>query len=119
MAEDQIVEKAEQTQPVEAQQAEVAEKVEKTNETKVSDVSASKDKSSKKVNNKKKDKKDKKPKQFTKRVKETTSELKKVTWPSFKEVCKKTGVVLAVVIVFAGVLLLIDYLLGLLFGLLK
>ena len=111
MAEDQVVGKEEQTDQV--------KKVEKSNETNVSDISASKDKSSKKVNNKKKDKKEKKPKQFTKKVKETTSELKKVTWPSFKEVCKKTGIVLAVVIVFAGVLLLIDYLLGLLFGLLK
>ena len=111
MAEEQVVGKAEQTDQV--------KKVEKSNETNVSDISASKDKSSKKVNNKKKDKKEKKPKQFTKKVKETTSELKKVTWPSFKEVCKKTGIVLAVVIVFAGVLLLIDYLLGLLFGLLK
>ena len=46
------------------------------------------------------------------------SELKKVTWPTFKEVVKKTGIVLAVVIIFALILLLIDYLLGLLFGLL-
>ena len=113
MAEDQIVEKEPQ-----AEQTAKVENTEKKTETKVTNVSASKDKSSKKVD-KKKDKKEKKAKKFTKTVKETSSELKKVTWPSFKEVSKKTGVVLAVVIVFAGVLLLIDYLLGLLFGLLK
>jgi len=82
-------------------------------------VSDAKDKSSKKTQDKKKQKKEKKAKKVGKAVKETASELKKVTWPKFGEVCKKTGVVLVVVIVFAAVLLLIDYLLGLLFGLLK
>lgn len=114
MAEDPMVEKEE----VQTEQTEKVEQTEKKNETSVSDVSASKDKSSKKVD-KKKAKKEKKTKKFVKTVKETSSELKKVTWPSFKEVSKKTGVVLAVVVVFAGVLLLIDYLLGLLFGLLN
>ena len=87
----------------------------------VKQVSASasdaKEKSSKKVD-KKKEKKERRSKKLGKTVRETASELKKVTWPTFREVVKKTGIVLAVVIVFAGILLLIDYLLGLLFGLL-
>lgn len=45
--------------------------------------------------------------------KEMTSELKKVTWPTFGKVCQKTSVVLAVVIFFFLVLLGIDKLLEL------
>ena len=65
-------------------------------------------------------KKEKKPreKKLGKKTKEMTSELKKVTWPSFKDVVKKTGVVLAVVVIFAVVLFGIDTLLGFLFDLL-
>ncbi len=44
-----------------------------------------------------------------KRIKETMSELKKVSWPSFKDVVKKTGVVLAVVIFFGIVLWIFDF----------
>ena len=51
-----------------------------------------------------------------KKFKETASELKKVNWPTFSQVVKKTGVVLAVVIIFAVVLFGIHYLLGLLFN---
>ena len=43
--------------------------------------------------------KDKKPKKRG-RIKETFSELKKVTWPSFATVAKQTGIVLAVVVAF-------------------
>ena len=71
--------------------------------------------------NKQKDKKKskvKKPSKTAKRIKETTSELKKVTWPSFGTVVKKTGVVLAVVLIFAVVLFGIDRLLSWLFELL-
>ena len=74
-----------------------------------------------KPNDKAKDKKNKKVKKQSKtakRIKETTSELKKVTWPSFGTVVKKTGVVLAVVIIFAVVLFGIDRLLSWLFELL-
>ena len=65
-------------------------------------------------------KKDKKPreKKFGKKTREMTSELKKVTWPTFKDVVKKTGVVLAVVVIFAIVIFGIDTLLGYLFDLL-
>ena len=65
-------------------------------------------------------KKDKKPKEkkVGKKTRELTSELKKVTWPTFKDVAKKTGVVLVVVLVFAVVVFGIDALLGFLFDLL-
>ncbi|MBQ3158296.1 MAG: preprotein translocase subunit SecE [Clostridia bacterium] len=65
-------------------------------------------------------KKEKKPRErkLGKKAKEMTSELKKVTWPTFKDVVKKTGVVLAVVVIFAVVLFGIDTLLGFLFDLL-
>ena len=53
-----------------------------------------------------------------KKTKETVSELKKVTWPTFAHVVKKTGVVLVVVIVFAVLLFGIDSFFGFLFGLL-
>lgn len=65
-------------------------------------------------------KKVKKPKEkkLGKKTREITSELKKVTWPSFGEVAKKTGVVIAVVFIFAVVIFGIDMLLGFLTGLL-
>ena len=74
------------------------------------------------VDNKKENKqqakqpKEKKPNKIAKSTKETFSELKKVTWPSFATVVKKTGVVLAFVVVFAVVLFGIDRLLSWLFG---
>ncbi len=68
----------------------------------------------------KKSKKDK-PKEkgkLKRKAKETLSELKKVTWPTFGEVCKKTGVVLVVVLVFAVVIFGMDFGLGKLMSLL-
>ena len=56
-------------------------------------------------------KKAKSEKQKRSRVKETISELKKVSWPSFGKACKQTGTVLAVVAVFMLVVLGIDSLL--------
>jgi preprotein translocase SecE subunit len=56
-------------------------------------------------------KKAKLEKQKRSRVKETISELKKVSWPSFGKACKQTGTVLAVVAVFMLVVLGIDSLL--------
>ncbi len=61
-------------------------------------------------------KKEKKPSKIAKKVRETNSELKKVTWPSFATVVKKTGVVIAVVIIFTVILFGIDRLLSLLFN---
>ena len=73
---------------------------------------------SKKDKQKSKKQKVKKQSKTAKRIKETTSELKKVTWPTFGTVVKKTGVVLAVVIIFAVILFGIDRLLAWLFELL-
>ena len=55
---------------------------------------------------------------LVKKVKETTSELKKVTWPTAGTVVKKTGVVLTFVVLFGLVLFGIDRLLAWLFELL-
>lgn len=65
-------------------------------------------------------KKEKKVKErkLAKKTKETVSELKKVTWPSFGKVVKQTAVVLGVVLFFTVILFGIDRLLSWLFGLL-
>ena len=63
------------------------------------------------VKNKKKAKNEKKPNKLGRMFKETGSELKKVTWPTFKQTLKKTGVVLAVVLFFGLVLFTFDYVL--------
>lgn len=81
---------------------------------------AKEDKKKTKDKKEKPKKKDKKPKEkkMRRRVKETVSELKKVTWPSFGEVCKKTGIVLSVVVLFGLIVFGLDVGLGALFGLL-
>ena len=114
----QIVEEKVDGEVVESSLAETQEpKDEKKNEQ----VAKSKD--DKKVDSQKDKQKSKKQKvkkqsKTAKRIKETTSELKKVTWPTFGTVVKKTGVVLAVVIIFAVILFGIDRLLAWLFELL-
>ena len=53
----------------------------------------------------------KKPNFFSRlggKIKEIFSELKKVTWPSFKTVLKQLGCVLALVVIFLVVILVID-----------
>lgn len=55
-----------------------------------------------------KKKKVKKPSKIKAALKDTRAELKKVTWPKFKEVVKQTGIVLVVVLVFAVVLFGLD-----------
>ena len=67
---------------------------------------------------KQKKEKVKKPSKFAKSLKDTGAELKKVTWPKFKDVVKQTGVVLVVVIVFTLVLFGLDRLCSWLVGLL-
>ena len=57
-------------------------------------------------------------KKVKRKTRETVGELKKVTWPSFGDVCKKTGIVLSVVVLFGLVLFGFDMLFGWLFGLL-
>ncbi len=81
-------------------------KVEKATETKATptkEVKADKSKQKKKA-------KDKKPNKIAKSLKETSSELKKVTWPKFSSVLKQTGVVLTVVAAFLLVVFGIDML---------
>ena len=70
----------------------------------------------------KEEKKNNKPKKqkvrkdgLGKKIKESTSELKKVTWPTFGKTVKQTGVVIAVVVVCTLVLFGIDRLLSLLY----
>lgn len=69
--------------------------------------------------NKSKKPKVKKPNKVAKALKDTGNELKKVTWPGFKQVAKQTGIVLAFVLVFGVVLFgferLCSWLAGLLF----
>ncbi len=52
------------------------------------------------------------------KAKETVSELKKVTWPTFPKVVKQTAVVLSVTLIFLLVVIGIDQLLFLLYNLL-
>lgn len=53
---------------------------------------------------KKKKEKNKKPNKVAKALKDTGNELKKVSWPGFKQVAKQTGIVLAFVLIFGVVL---------------
>ncbi len=65
----------------------------------------------KEVKKDKKKDKNKKPnffKRFGMKIKDIFSELKKVNWPSFANVVKKTGIVLAVVILFLVVIFAFD-----------
>ena len=88
------------------------EKVVETKNAKVVEVKA------KDVAKEKKKEKVKKPSKIGKALKETGNELKKVSWPKFKEVVKQTGIVLAFVLVCAVVLFGIDRLCAWLTGLL-
>lgn len=60
--------------------------------------------------------KEKKENKLARKLKETGSELKKVSWPPFSKVLKQTGVVLAMVVIFTVVLFGIDKLLELIFN---
>ena len=97
------------------------ENVEQTTDTSAPVVNQSNDKSKTtkvdKKESKKPAKKDKKKSKIATRLRETGSELKKVSWPTFKTVVKQTGIVLAVVVIFLVVLFGIDRLLSLLFDL--
>jgi preprotein translocase SecE subunit len=53
------------------------------------------------------------------KIKETFSELKRVSWPSLPTVFKTTGVVLVVVVAFLAVITGIDAVLSLLLGLIS
>ena len=85
--------------------------MEKSDEVLTVEKTSKKEKTTKTDNKNKKAKtkakaKNDKPKRN--RTKEVVSELKKVNWPSFKNACKQTGTVLAVVSVFMLAVLGID-----------
>lgn len=105
----QVEEKADEIVIEEAEQEVKAEETSKTEKPqKQAKTEKGKDKNDK--NKPKKEKKERKG--LKRRTKETMSELKKVIWPKFPEVVKKTGVVITVVVIFAIVLLGLDLLLG-------
>ena len=88
----------------EQKQEEVVVETAATEEVVVQDTKADK-KEDKKSKDKEKDKKKSKKKEkknggLGKKTRETMSELKKVTWPTFGEVVKKTGIVIAFVVLF-------------------
>ncbi len=101
---------------VDEQVVEVAETSKKKSEKVVENKNKKDNKNSK--DNKKKDKKKEKKGGIGKKVRETASELKKVTWPTFGEVVKKTGIVVSFVIIFGLFLYGINALLGWLVSLL-
>ena len=107
----QETEVQEEAQPVVATDEKAAVNVDSQNEPKKAKKSANKSSA-----------KEKKPnpfKRFGKWVKGVFSELKKVTWLKGKDVAKNTAVVLTVVVLFFVVLLIIDYVLAGLFGLVR
>ena len=66
--------------------------------------------------------KNKKPSWFRRvgaKFKETFSEIKKVTWPTFGTVLKTTGVVLVIVAAFLAVVTGVDAVLGWVLGLIS
>ncbi len=78
------------------------------------DIDTNKDVSKKNDNTKKKDKEKKKRSNF---FKEVISELKKVSWPSKKDVIKATGVVLVLSVVLGAIVGAFDYLFSTIIGL--
>lgn len=110
-AEEVVIEEADEVE---------AETVEEKKDAK-SDKTAEKSKVEEKKKQKDKNKKGKKKenkKGLVKKTKETASELKKVTWPTFGDVVKKTGIVIAFVVIFGLLIFGVDTLLAFLSGLL-
>lgn len=114
-AEEVVIEEA-----VEVEKAETVEEKKDAKDAK-SDKTAEKSKAEEKKKQKDKNKKGKKKenkKGLVKKTKETASELKKVTWPTFGDVVKKTGIVIAFVVIFGLLIFGVDMLLAFLSGLL-
>ena len=116
MSKKQKVENNQTEEVVEEQVVEVEETSKKKTEKVVENKNKKDNKNSK--DNKKKDKKKEKKGGIGKKVRETASELKKVTWPTFGEVVKKTGIVVSFVVIFGLFLYGINTLLGWLVSLL-
>ena len=93
----------------------MADKEKETNATPTNSVKSVKQNSK---NNKQKQKNTAPKRSLGKIAKETISELKKVSWPTFPKVVKQTGVVIVVVLTFAVVLLGFDTLFSFLYNLL-
>lgn len=93
----------------------MADKEKETNTTPTNSVKSVKQNNK---NSKQKQKNAKPKRSLGKMAKETISELKKVSWPTFPKVVKQTGVVIAVVLAFAVVLLGFDTLFSFLYNLL-
>ena len=55
---------------------------------------------------------EKKENAFSKYIKGVKSELKKVTWPSFKQVCKNTWTVVACVVIVGLFIFILDAIFG-------
>ena len=111
-AEEVVIEEAEKAETVEEKKDAKSEKSDKTAEkSKVEEKKKQKDKN-------KKGKKKENKKGLVKKTKETASELKKVTWPTFGDVVKKTGIVIAFVVIFGLLIFGVDTLLAFLSGLL-
>ena len=113
-AEEVVIEEADkaEVETVEEKKDAKSEKSDKTAEkSKVEEKKKQKDKN-------KKGKKKENKKGLVKKTKETASELKKVTWPTFGDVVKKTGIVIAFVVIFGLLIFGVDTLLAFLSGLL-
>jgi len=121
IVENAVVEKVEET-TTETQPIPIVEKeLTPAEKKKLAKEQAKKDKeiAKEKANKKKQEAREKAGKvSLGQRVKETGSELKKISWPTFGKTMKKTGVVIAVVLFFAIILFAFDYLLSFLSGLL-
>lgn len=104
-------------EPVEAEVETTAEPVEEQkDEAKLAQPQPKDKDKDKQKDKKKKDKKGKR--KFGQRTKETIAELKRVTWPTFGQTVKKTGLVIAVVLFFGVALFAIERLLSWLYTLL-
>lgn len=112
----EVVEAQTEAKPEVETEAKLTTDAQPTKDEKSTDKDA---KSAEKEKQKKKDAKAKKGKRkFGQRTKETFAELKRVTWPSFGETMKKTGLVIAVVLFFGVALFAIERLLSWLYTLL-
>ena len=97
------------TENVEEKSSVLTEQIVAQEETKQENQQVEEKKENAKEDNKKDKKKKKKGEgRFKRKTKEVFSELKKVTWPTFGQVVKKTATVLVVVIAFGLALLGID-----------
>lgn len=111
-SETENVETVEVAKETEVRENEVQIKQDETNKKVEKNNTKNKKQNQKKINGKVVEKKT-----FGQKCRALCSELKKVTWPTFKEASKQTGVVLLLVLLFGAVLLGINLLLGWLFGL--